>query len=82
MIISFIVDRTNCWKRANVKIEFEGSSRYKVTVEGSIREEDIICSVSDSQSLLGFLSRLFHGDTPVFKLQSESENINPINKCD
>ena len=82
MNISFRVDGTNCWKKENVKVEHEGSSGFKVTVEGSIREEDIICSVPDSQRLLNFLSRLFNGDTPVFKLQSESENINPINKCD
>jgi len=81
MIISFIVDGMNCWKRENVKVEMEGSSDYKVTVEGSSREEDIICSVPDVHSLLTFLSRLFNGDTPVFKLQSESEEINPMEKC-
>ena len=82
MDISFRVDGTNCWKREDIKIEMEGSSSYKVIVEGSVREEDIICMVPDVHCLLAFLSRLFNGDKPVFQAQPELENTNPINKCD
>ena len=82
MMNSFKAEGTNCWKSDNVKVEMEGNSGYKVTVEGSIREEDIICMVPDVHSLLSFLSRLFNGSNPVFQIQPELENTNPINKCD
>ena len=81
MMISFIIDGMNCWKRDNIKVELEGSSGYKVTVEGSVREEDIICMVPDVHSMLAFLSRLFNDGTPVFQAQSESEDFNPMDKC-
>ena len=82
MNISFRVDGTNCWKKENVKVEHEGSSGYKVTVEGSVREEDIICMVPDVGGLLYFLSRFFDNATPVFELQEDLENTNSVNKCD
>ena len=82
MLISFTTEEAqNCWKRDNIKVELEGSSNYKVTVEGSNREDDIICFVPTSPTLITFLSRLFDGATPVFRLQSKSENINPMDKC-
>ena len=77
-----MVDSTNCWKRENVKVEMEGSSGFKVTVEGSVREEDIICMVPDVHTLLSFLSRLFNGGIPVvFDLQEQPEDFNPMDKC-
>jgi len=81
MIISFIVDSKNCWKRDNIKVELEGSSSYKVTVEGSVKEEDVICLVPDTHSLLEFLSQFFNGAKIVFKSQPESGKINPMSKC-
>ena len=80
-MLTFKVSSRNCWKLDNVKVSMEGSSGYKVTVEGSTKEEDIICMVPDVHCLLSFLSRLFNDDHPVFELQPESENTNPINKC-
>ena len=72
MTLSFMVDGINCWKRENIKVEMEGSSSYKVTVEGSVREEDIICAVPDIVCLLAFLSKLFNGGgNPVFQAQAE-----------
>ena len=81
MLISFMAEDRNCWKRDNIKVELEGSSNYKVTVEGRDREEDIVCLVPTSLMLITFLSRLFDGATPIFKLQPESETINPMDKC-
>ena len=82
MIISFNTDGKDCWKRDNIKVELQGSSGYKVVVEGRVREEDIVCTVPDVVILLQFLSRLFNGGTPVFRLHSELEYYNPATKCD
>ena len=81
MQISFRIAGKNCWKRDDIKIKLEGSSGYKVTVEGSTKEENIICMVPNVHSLLSFLSRLFNDATPIFKSQ-ESDNFNPMDKCD
>ena len=80
MLISFISDGKNCWKRKNVKVELEGSSSYKVTVEGSSKEENIICAVPDVYCLLAFLSQLFNDGTPVFEVPTEPKNHNPRNR--
>lgn len=68
------------WEADNIKVEVEGSSSYKVTVEGSSKEENIVCLVPDINSLLSFLSRLFNGSNPVFQIHPEYENIK-IDKC-
>ena len=68
------------WEADNIKVEVEGSSSYKVTVEGSSKEENIICLVPDVSVLLSFLSRLSKDSTPVFQIHQEYENIK-IDKC-
>ena len=68
------------WEADNIKVEVEGSSSYKVIVEGSTKEEKIICTVPNVHSLLSFLSRLFNDATPIFQSQ-ESDDFNPMDKC-
>ena len=80
MQISFRTVSKDCWKRDNIKIKREGSSSYKVIVEGSTKEENIICTVPNVHSLLSFLSRLFNDATPIFQSQ-ESDDFNPMDKC-